>query len=147
MSMKTSESILKISAALVKAQSNMGSASKDAKNPFFKTNYADFGSVLAVAKPALNDEGIAILQQSYSKDGADYVETTLLHESGEYMTTDPLKLKLLKEDMQSLGSALSYAKRQSLQSLLTIPAKDDDGESSSKQETTTKPTFRKDFGR
>ena len=42
--MDRSESIGKISAALVKAQSEMGSAVKDAKNPFFKSSYADLNA-------------------------------------------------------------------------------------------------------
>lgn len=145
--MRTSENILKISAALLKAQRKMGAAPKDAKNPFFKTAYADLGSVMSVVKPALNEEGISILQPAYSVEGVHYVETVLIHESGEFIASQPLKLELTKVDMQALGSAISYARRYTMQSLLSIPAKDDDGEQASPKEA-DKPSFRKgDFGR
>jgi hypothetical protein len=78
----------------------------------------------------LNEEGITILQPTYSRDGVHYVETMLLHESGEFVASDPLKLELSKTDMQALGSAITYARRYTLQSLLSIPAEDDDGEAS-----------------
>src|SRR4051812_44068306 len=126
--MKTSESISKIAPALLKAQRNMGAATKDAANPYFKSKYADLGSVMEVVKDPLNAEGISILQPVSSRDGSHYVETLLLHESGEYIASEALKLELNKTDMQQLGSAITYARRYTLQSLLSIPAEDDDGE-------------------
>jgi len=48
--MKASESISKLAAALSKAQASMGGAVKDASNPFFKSNYADLGSVVKAVK-------------------------------------------------------------------------------------------------
>jgi hypothetical protein len=126
--MRTSESIKSISSALLKAQRKMGSATKGASNPYFKSRYADLGAVMEVVKDPLNEEGVSILQPTYSKDGAHYVETVLMHESGEYIASEPLKLELTKTDMQALGSAITYARRYTLQSLLSIPAEDDDGE-------------------
>jgi len=126
--MRTSESITKIAAALLKAQRKMGSASKGSVNPYFKSRYADLGSVMEVVKEPLNEEGISLLQPTYSKDGVHYVESILMHESGEFIASEPLKLEVTKVDMQALGSSISYARRYSLQSLLSIPAEDDDGE-------------------
>lgn len=125
--MKTSESIVKLSQALLKAQKNIGAATKGAANPFFKSKYADLGSVMEACKSALNDEGITVLQPVQSTDSGDFVETLLLHESGEYISSS-MKLVLSKQDMQAYGSAVSYARRYSLQSLVFIPAEDDDGE-------------------
>jgi hypothetical protein len=126
--MKRSETISVIASALLKAQKKMGAAVKGADNPFFKSKYADLSAVMEVVKEPLNAEGIAVLQSSYSVDGKHYVETTLLHESGEFISSGPLQLELSRVDMQSLGSAISYSKRYQLQSLAFVPAEDDDGE-------------------
>jgi hypothetical protein len=136
--MRTSDSIVKIAPALLKAQRKMGSAAKGAANPFFKSKYADLGSVMEVVKDPLNEEGITMLQPTYSKDGAHYVETILMHESGEYIASEALKLELNKVDMQQLGSAITYARRYTLQSLLSIPSEDDDGEATMGR---TKPKY------
>jgi hypothetical protein len=126
--MNKSESITKLAAALAKAQKNIGAASKGAANPFFKSKYADLGSVMEACKEALNAEGITVLQPvTTSVDGKHAVETVLLHDSGEFISST-MTLELTKTNMQDLGSAISYARRYSLQSLVFIPAEDDDAE-------------------
>lgn len=139
--MISSTQIDKIAPALLKAQRVMGSATKGAANPYFKSRYADLGAVMEVAKDPLNEVGIMILQPAYSRDGSHYVETVLMHESGQFVATEPLKLELTKVDMQSLGSAITYSRRYQLQSLLSIPAEDDDGEKSMTRtpKTTSRP--------
>lgn len=117
-----------ISAALLKAQSKMGAAVKGSVNPFFKSNYADYGAVLEVVKEPLNENGISIVHKVSSTDTAHYVETILIHESGETISSGVMRLELQTHDMQKLGSAITYAKRYSLQALLAIPSEDDDGE-------------------
>lgn len=133
--MKTSDSIAKISSALVKAQKKMGAATKDATNPFFKSKYADLSSIMEVVKAPLNEEGLAILQPTYSEHKENgvfhYVETILIHESAEWLSSGQLKLELTKVDMQQVLAATTYARRVQLQSLLAIPMQDDDGESTS----------------
>ena len=81
--MKHSESIIKLSSALCKAQKNFKTALKKSKNPFFNSHYADYTEVLSCVKQALNNEGISILQPIND----DVVETVLLHESGEYISS------------------------------------------------------------
>lgn len=130
--MRTSQTFEKIASALIRAQKKMGAATKGAANPFFKTKYADLGAVMEVVKEPLNEEGISILQPTFSVEHeskvSHFVETVLLHESGQFIASEPLKLELNKNDMQQLGSCISYARRYTLQSLLSIPTQDDDGE-------------------
>jgi hypothetical protein len=83
---------------------------------------------MEVCKDPLNDAGIFLAQPASSDQNGTYVETTLYHESGEFISTGPMKLELSKTDMQALGSAITYARRYQLQSLLSIPAEDDDAE-------------------
>jgi hypothetical protein len=125
--MRTSDTIVKIAPALLKAQRKIGGAIKGASNPFFKSKYADLGAVMEACKEALNEEGILVLQPVISEEGIDYVETVLVHESGEYISSR-MKLIVSKPDMQAYGSSISYARRYGLQSLMFIPAEDDDGE-------------------
>lgn len=130
--MKTSESIVKISEAFLKAQRNIGAATKGSANPFFRSKYADLGSVMEACKEALNNEGIAIMQPIDTIDGKHLVTTRLQHESGEFFEASML-LEVPKLTMQDLGSASSYARRYGLQSIGFIPAEDDDGEKTMKR--------------
>jgi hypothetical protein len=131
--MKTSTEVGKIAAAFLKAQKNIGAASKGSANPFFKSKYADLGSVMEACKEALNNEGISVLQPVTNiADGKHAVTTRLQHESGEFFE-DTMILEVPKLTMQDLGSAISYARRYGLQAIGFIPAEDDDGEKSMKR--------------
>lgn len=126
--MKTSESTRTILPLLLKVQKEVGKLTKEASNPFFKSKYADLGSVMEVLKEPLNSVGIVVLQPTYAENGSNYLETMLLHaESGEFVSAS-LKLELSKVDMQNLGSAITYARRYTLQSLGFLFAEDDDAE-------------------
>lgn len=122
-------------AALNRAQKNIGAAKKGSANPFFKSSYADLGSVMEACKEALNNEGISVLQPVGRDSLGDFVETILLHTSGERIS-GKMYLTAVK-NMQELGSAISYARRYGLQSLAFIPAADDDSEST--MQRTSKP--------
>lgn len=130
--MKTSESITTIAGALLKAQKEMEGAKKDSKNPFFKSKYSDFNSVLEAVKGPLNNNGISILQPHRVDcvENKQYmvVETILLHESGEFLSSETQVVVAKANDPQSLGSAQTYARRYGLQSLTALPSEDDDGE-------------------
>lgn len=126
--MNCSQSITTIAAALHKAQSNIGAAKKGSKNPFFKSSYASLGDVMEACKEHLLNEGITVLQPLGRDENGDYVETILLHESGEFIS-DKARLPVAKEhDPQAYGSATTYVRRYALQSMCFIPAEDDDAE-------------------
>lgn len=135
----TVTNLTKLAPALLKAQRKIGGAKKGSANPFYKSKYADLGSVMEACKEALNEEGIAVLQPAGTDDTGHYVETILLHESGESMSRR-LYLVLNKTDMQQLGSAISYARRYGLQSMVFIPSEDDDGEALMSRTSAHKPT-------
>ena len=56
--MNQSETITKLAAALVAAHAEVQNATKDAKNPFFKSNYASLNSVLDTIKPVFEARGM-----------------------------------------------------------------------------------------
>lgn len=128
--MNRSDSIVKIAAALLKAQRVMGDATKGAKNPFFKSSYADLNAIREATTPALNENGITVLQPTVSIDGRSYVETVLLHDSGEFLSSLTEIVCAKANDPQAHGSGVSYARRYGLQSFLNVGAVDDDGEKS-----------------
>lgn len=129
--MKTSESIKQLSAALLKAQRSIKFASKDAKNPHFKSTYADLPAVIDAIKPALNDAGIVFLQTfSPSETGFIAVTTRLMHETGEWIE-DTATVPLPKSDPQGYGSAATYARRYSLAAITGLYQDDDDGNAAS----------------
>lgn len=112
--------------ALIKAQTEMGKALKDAKNPFFKSTYADLTSVMAAVMPALSANGFAMIQPDGMDDRGTFVETVFMHESGEKFSTR-IYLTIGKADMQGYGSAQTYARRYGLMGLAGIAPEDDDG--------------------
>ena len=129
--MKTSESIKQLSAALLKAQRSIKFASKDAKNPHFKSTYADLPAVIDAIKPALNDAGLVFLQTfSPSEAGFIAVTTRLMHETGEWIE-DTATVPLPKSDPQGYGSAATYARRYSLAAITGLYQDDDDGNAAS----------------
>src|SRR5437868_1171525 len=125
--MTGSQSIVKIAAALLRAQRKMGDATKQAKNPFFKSSYADLNSIRETVIPVLNEESISVLQPTITLGEKNFVETVLLHESGEWIA-GITEIVNVKGDAQSEGSGISYARRYGLQSICNVGAVDDDGE-------------------
>ena len=125
--MNQSESIAKLSAALVKAQAEMSGAVKDSANPFFKSRYADLESVIKAIKEPFAKHGLAYTQFPITSDAGIGVTTRLIHESGEWLECG-FFLPLTKLDPQAAGSAITYARRYALQAMAGIPAVDDDAE-------------------
>lgn len=124
-----SETIGKVASAFAKAQASMGNASKGAANPFFKSRYADLNAIREACLPVLAENGLSILQPTVYIDDRKFVETLLVHESGEFIGGHTEILSTKELDAQAQGSGISYARRYGLQSLLCIGAEDDDGES------------------
>lgn len=130
---RTSQSITEISKAFVKAQSEFNAARKDSANPAYRSKYADLSSVIEATQAALNKNGIAILQAPQLEGQMVTVTTRLQHESGEFYESD-LSLPAVQRDRfdaQSVGSAITYACRYGMQSVLCVPREDDDGNAAS----------------
>lgn len=128
--MAQSEVINELAGALSKAQGEMQAAIKDKVNPFFKSSYADLGSVWDAARPVLSKYGLCVLQTTeLVADGSRIVMvTTLAHTSGQWMKSY-LPLNPSKNDSQGIGAALTYLRRYSLSAIVGVVCdEDDDGE-------------------
>lgn len=128
--MDKSESIKHLAVAMAKAQAEMGGATKGANNPFFKSKYADLGEVVKAVKEPFANNGLSYVQFPIEDGGRIGVETILMHESGEWLV-NRFTVNLTKQDAQGAGSAITYCRRYSLQSIAGIPSEDDDGNNAS----------------
>lgn len=124
----SSDTIGQITEALSKAQGKIEDAKKDSKNPFFKNNYSDLSSVMAVTKTHLSDNQLSFTSSILPENGINYLVCTLSHVSGEWMRSY-MPLITAKNDMQSLGAAITYGRRFCLAALCHVGSSDDDGES------------------
>ena len=134
--METSQTISKIAVALLASQKEMSNAIKGSKNPFFKSTYADLNSVREACLPALNNNGISIIQPTIFKDGKNFINTILIHESGEFISGLTEIVYSKQNDAQSQGSGITYARRYGIQSICNIGVEDDDGNNASNNKTT-----------
>lgn len=125
--MKTSETVAEIFAALNQAQAEMTGAKKDGNNPFFDSRYADLTSVIRAIKTPFANAGLSFVQAPINEGDKIGCQTRICHKSGEWVETE-IVFNLQKLDPQAAGSAITYAKRYTLQSMAGVPSVDDDGE-------------------
>lgn len=120
------ENILKVLGDL---QTEVGYVNKDATNPYFNSKYSTLKSVWDVALPALQKHGL-ILNQTIQETT---LKTRITHlGSGEWIqSTIPLLYK--ENDMQKLASAITYGRRYSIVTMLSLLQDDDDGNLASKK--------------
>lgn len=121
-----------IATALVKAQRAFAPALKTSLNPHFKSRYADLSACIEAVIDALNDNGIALVQQTHEHLDGVLVETVFYHESGESLSCGKLFFPAGKNDPQGFMSCLTYGRRASLMAACAIAPVDDDGEATRK---------------
>jgi len=134
--MHCTASIANLAAALAVAQGQIDAASKGSVNPYFKSKYADLNALREAIREPLAANGLSIMQFAATQGDCVSVETVLAHSSGEYVSNTlalPVGRKFDKEgnplplDVQSIGSAITYARRYALSAILSLAADDDDG--------------------
>jgi len=129
--MKTSEKITNLTKALHQFQSEVTKIKKDSKNPHFKSNYASLANILDAVGPVLINCGLVIT--SHPDEGA--LVTTIVHaDSGEYMQSNYTLAARDLSNPQQIGSAISYARRYSIQSILNLNTDDDDSNAAAQVE-------------
>lgn len=125
---KTSESILNLATALSDFQGEVKNAGNIAKGVYNK--YAPLAEVLNVVRPVLAKHGLCAIQNTWNDGGVVYITTLVIHDSGEWLETNPLEMQLEKKTPQGVGSAITYGRRYSLSAALGLSSEeDDDGQS------------------
>ena len=115
-----------IYAKLLKVKSEIGTLTKKADNPFFKSKYLDLSDLLEAVEPVLEKHGLLLLQPII---GGKVV--TVIFDDGLDEVKSEIQLPTIN-DPQKLGSAITYFRRYTLQSLLALQAVDDDGNTAQK---------------
>ena len=120
------------------AKQSMGKVIKNATNPHLKRNYADINSIIDTVEPILLDCGLIMMQPV--KD--DKVFTIIIDIETEEFVESFMQLPVIT-DAQKLGGAITYFRRYTLVSLLSLQAVDDDGHEASRAPK-TKPSITPD---
>lgn len=120
--MTQSTSIKEIAQALVTFHVKVGTITKDAKNPFFKSKYASLSNILEAINEPLAESGLSIAQFPTGQNG---LTTILMHSSGEWMSAE-YEMKPVKDDPQGRGSSITYQRRYALAAILSLNIDEDD---------------------
>lgn len=125
--------------AFVAAQKSTEAVKKAATNLAFKSKYADLSEVVEATVPALNTNGIGVIQAPGFDGEWVTVTTVLIHESGSSVT-GVLSLRPSKSDPQGVGSAITYGRRYALLAMTGAALEDDDGQAASGPRQKPEPT-------
>jgi len=112
--------------ALSKVKKEVGKLSKTETNPFFKSKYFDINGLIEQVEPLLEKNGLVLLQPILDNK----VKSIIWHVETEKCVASEIDLPNL-QDPQKLGSAITYYRRYTLQSLLGLQAEDDDANKAS----------------
>jgi len=126
-------------AELVKVLNEMKNPINSVENSYFKSKYVPLSDILDLARPILSKYGFALLQVptvfydavqlkngGVHEQGVVKVQTSLIHQSGEKIEFPEIVIKAKDASAQSVGSAITYARRYALTSILGICGKDED---------------------
>jgi len=121
---------------LAEVKREVGKVSKNSKNPHFKNTYADLNALIDAVEPILLEKGLLMLQPIQNGN----VTTVIIDCESSESIESSIALPAL-QDPQKLGSAITYFRRYTLQSLLSLQAEDDDGNKASKKDTLSDERF------
>jgi hypothetical protein len=125
-------------AALAKAQADYPSIGNNRTNPFFKSEYADYDSIMCSIRPLLAKNGLVLNQYTSIDDekATRTLHTRLCHSSGQWMESRE-RIIPEKNDDQKWASTVTFKKRHQAMALLNITIDrdkyDDDAESNVQQ--------------
>ncbi len=102
---------------------SVGTIAKDSTNPHFKNKYADINTVLDAIREPLKTAKLSFVQIPK----ADGIQTILSTLDGKEQIESFIPYILAKNDMQQLGSAITYGRRYALVTMLGLEQEDDDG--------------------
>jgi hypothetical protein len=110
---------------LLEFQKKVKAIEKNATNPFYKSAYFDINSLIETIKPILNELELVIIQPLKVIDGKNILSTKIIDDTKVLAESEIIIPDI--QDPQKIGSAITYYRRYSLQSLLLLEAEDTDG--------------------
>jgi len=130
-----SENLNELFAALAKTQGEMEEAEFNSSNPFFKSRFSDLASVVKASRPYLTKNGLCVIHRILPDDhGQSCLRARLGHSSGQWIDSQ-VPINPPKQDIQSIGSYISYLRRYTYAALVGVVSsdEDDDGERAMKR--------------
>jgi hypothetical protein len=124
---------MKIYAKIHEAKKEIGKVSKNKTNPHFKNTYADLNALIEAVEPILLEKGLIMLQPI--KDGKVFTQIIDIDTFEMVESVIDLSPNLTA---QALGSQVTYYRRYTLQSLMSLQADDDDGQKASQPQPIVK---------
>ena len=133
----SSPEIAELAKAMVKVQQVLNPACKDAENPFVKNRYATLNSVIDACREALAAQSIWVAQYPVAAEAGHLgLVTKLVHADSGQWQSSMMVMPLPKNDPQGYGSALTYARRYGLATLVGMVSEaDDDAEAATPRES------------
>lgn len=130
--MNQSDQVNELFLALSGAQGDGMAALKDATGQIGqqKTKYADLASCWDACRKPLATHGLSVVQVTSADGPKVTVETILGHKSGQWISGS-LTMTSASATPQAIGSAITYARRYALCSIVGIAPEDDDGAAAS----------------
>lgn len=126
--MNTEHATPELFAAFLEAQSEIENATKNASNPFHKSQYADLNEVLGVIKPTFAKHKLGFMQFPSFDGSLASVTTLVCNDKGSFLSFTS-SCTPAKSDAQGIGAATTYLRRYALAGLAGIYQEDDDGNS------------------
>jgi hypothetical protein len=127
---------------LIAALSSMENVGANRINPAFKARYVSLDALLDAVKPVLQAHNLALVQVLETEEGKVGVSTSLLHTSGHLFAFGKLMVKADGLTAQQVGGAITYIRRQSIQTACGISVDlDDDGHQASAPKPETSKAF------
>ena len=114
-----------ITKALIKFQGLVKNPQKNSKNPHFRSSYVNLDGLLEAVKEPLTKCDLFLTQNFIFMNDSTFLETTLMHSSGQNIKS-VLPVSPDKANIQGFGSAVTYLRRYSLESICGITGSDDD---------------------
>ena len=131
------EVVLSLHQKVYKCKLAIGKVTKNANNPHFKKSYADLNAIIEAVEPILLENGLLLLQPIHGNSVCTQIIDLESNDMIESCIDLPTGI-----DPQKMGSAITYYRRYTLQSILSLQAVDDDGNMASqpvKEEPKAKP--------
>jgi hypothetical protein len=123
--MKNSEQINELAAALCKLQGSLHDTTKDKKA--YNYNYSDLSQILTYLRPMMAENGLAVTQLVTGTESSHIgVETILVHESGQYISTESSMTVQGQNLAQEAGKVITYLRRYSLSAIVGLTQTDND---------------------
>lgn len=124
-----SDELNELFSALSKAQADMEVAKPTKTNPFFRSKYADLANIVKSSRKHLSKNNLSVIQRIITNgNGKMYLCTRLCHSSGQWIESK-MPITPIKNDVQSIGSYITYLKRYNYSSMVGVVSseEDDDG--------------------